>query len=404
MRFGAGSRNRTDTVFLQPDFESGASTSFAIPAVSSLFYHQISIFLVHDTLDISCTRGVSPAPVLTSGYQYDLPTALVAQAPLAERSASRLLHVDVAHDALRDHRFKDLPELLHAGDLLVFNDTRVIPARLFGTKTSGGKVELLVERIVDRQRVVTQMRASKPPKAGAVIHLEGGGRAVVRGRAGDLFELELLDLGERSVLAHLEQVGHVPLPPYIQRSDAPADRSRYQTVYARAPGAVAAPTAGLHFDEPLLQTLRLQGVDTAWVTLHVGSGTFQPLRAERLAEHRMHSEYAEVPVGTVEQVQATRARGGRVIAVGTTTVRALETAAHCDTLQPFYGDTNLFITPGFQFRCVDAMLTNFHLPGSTLLVLVCAFGGYDLVMAAYRHAVAQCYRFFSYGDAMFITR
>ena len=336
-----------------------------------------------------------------SDFSFDLPAGLIAQTPLPERAASRLLHLDAA-GAIADRRFRDLPDLLRPGDLLVLNDTRVIPARLLGRKASGGRVEVLVERLLGAGRVLAQVRASKAPREGARLHLEGPIEAEVLGRDGEFFVLELR--GDADALTLLERHGHMPLPPYIARPDGTADRERYQTVFAREPGAVAAPTAGLHFEAGLLEALAAAGVDIAYVTLHVGAGTFQPLRVERLEEHRMHAERVDVGAAACAKVAAARERGGRVVAVGTTVVRSLETAARCGPLQPFAGDTRLFITPGFGFRVVDALLTNFHLPESTLLMLVCAFGGYDAVMRAYRHAVEQRYRFFSYGDAMFVER
>lgn len=331
-------------------------------------------------------------------FHFELPEELIAQHPLPERAASRLLCLDGASGRLADRRIRDLPELLNPGDLLVFNDTRVIPARLFGSKATGGRVELLVERILDERRVLAHLRASKPPRAGTRLDLEGGVSAEVAGRAEDLFELRFSE----PVLPLLEVHGHMPLPPYVARPDERADRERYQTVYARRPGAVAAPTAGLHFDEALLEALAQRGVARCFVTLHVGAGTFQPVRADDIREHRMHSEALVVDEAACRAVAETRARGGRVIAVGTTAVRSLEAAAAGGELRPYSGETRLFITPGYRFRCVDALLTNFHLPESTLLMLVCAFGGYEAVMRAYRHAVERRYRFFSYGDAMFI--
>ncbi len=335
-------------------------------------------------------------------FAYELPPTLIAQAPLAERSASRLLCLDGATGDVADAVVADLPGRLRAGDLLVFNDTRVIPARVFGRKASGGRVELLVERLLDDARLLALVRSSKSPKAGGELLLDGGVHATVVARHDDLFELQL-PVGTDAV-AWLEAVGHVPLPPYIERDDTAADRERYQTVFADRPGAVAAPTAGLHFDPVLLERLAEAGVATARVTLHVGAGTFQPVRAEHVADHRMHAEWLEVPQATCDAVAAARARGGRVVAVGTTTVRSLETAAGDGTLRPFVGETRLFITPGYAFRVVDLMVTNFHLPESTLLMLVCAFAGTDHVLAAYRHAVAARYRFFSYGDAMLVSR
>ncbi len=335
-------------------------------------------------------------------FAYDLPPELIAQAPLAERSASRMLCLDGDSGEVEDAAVADLPGRLRAGDLLVFNDTRVIPARVFGRKASGGRVELLVERLLDGARLLALVRSSKSPKPGGELRLDGDVRAEVVGRLGDLFELRL-PVGTDTV-AWLEAAGHVPLPPYIARDDTAADRDRYQTVFADRPGAVAAPTAGLHFDAALLERLAAAGIETARVTLHVGAGTFQPVRAERVADHVMHAEWLEVTQATCDAVAAARARGGRVVAVGTTTVRSLETAAADGTLRPCAGETRLFITPGYAFRVVDLMLTNFHLPESTLLMLVCAFAGRDHVLAAYRHAVAARYRFFSYGDAMLVSR
>ena len=337
-------------------------------------------------------------------FSFDLPPELIAQQPPAERSASRLLCLEGDSGALADHAFRDLPGLLNPGDLLVFNDTRVIPARLFGHKASGGRVEVLVERVLDVRRVLAHVRASKSPKPGSRLRLEGGIAAEMLGRRGELFELALRGTNGAPALELLEAHGHMPLPPYIERADASEDRERYQTVYARRRGAVAAPTAGLHFDENLLETLAAQGVESAFVTLHVGAGTFQPVRVDDIRRHRMHAEYVEVSADTVAAVQRTRAAGGRVLAVGTTSVRSLESAARGGELQPFAGDTDIFITPGYGFRVVDALITNFHLPESTLLMLVAAFAGHQHIMAAYAHAVAERYRFFSYGDAMFLTR
>ena len=337
-----------------------------------------------------------------SDFHFELPRELIAQRPLAMRSHSRLLCLGGASGALEEGIFQDLTAKLFPGDLLVFNDTRVIPARLFGVKTSGGKVELLVERILDEHRALVQLRASKAPRAGSRLHLAEAFEAEVMGREGELFEVVFDD--HRPLLTLLERYGHIPLPPYIERPDVEDDRSRYQTVFARRPGAVAAPTAGLHFDEPLLDRLRVRGVETAFLTLHVGAGTFQPVRVDDLREHRMHPETVTVSEDLCRRVRAARARGGRVVAVGTTVVRSLEAAASGGEAQAFQGETRLFIYPGYRFRAVDAMVTNFHLPESTLLMLVCAFGGYQHVMNAYRHAVEQGYRFFSYGDAMYIEK
>lgn len=338
-----------------------------------------------------------------SDYSFDLPERLIAQAPLPERSASRLLCLEGRGGSVQDMCFADLPALLRPGDVLVLNDTRVMPARLFGHKASGGRLEVLIERMLDARSALAHVRASKSPKPGTELLLDGGHRCRVTGREDDLFRLAF-DVSEPPLPEILADVGHMPLPPYITRADQEEDRERYQTVFARAPGAVAAPTAGLHFDAGLLESLEAMGVERAHVTLHVGSGTFQPVRVENLDEHRMHAEYCEIGEEAVALIEKARAGGGRVVAVGTTAVRTLETASASGRLQPFRGDTRLFIRPGFQFNCVDALLTNFHLPESTLLTLVCAFAGYMPVMAAYRHAVSSEYRFFSYGDAMFLTR
>lgn len=337
-----------------------------------------------------------------SDFHYELPQDLIAMHPGKTRSASRLLCLDPAAARLQDRQFADLPALLSPGDLLVFNNTRVIPARLYGHKATGGRVEVLVERITGPGAVLAHIRASKSPRAGSSLILEGAIRAQVTGREADLYRLEFP--GVDNVLALLEQYGHVPLPPYIDRADAPGDRARYQTVYARVPGAVAAPTAGLHFDQDMLRQLESAGVETAFVTLHVGAGTFQPVRVDNLEDHRMHHEYFDLDPATCRKITATRAHGGRVVAVGTTVVRTLESATENGEPGPRRGETALFITPGYRFRCVDALLTNFHLPESTLLMLVCAFGGYEPVMAAYRHAIGARYRFYSYGDAMFISQ
>jgi len=333
-------------------------------------------------------------------FFFQLPDALIARHPLAERRASRLLVLEGETGKLSHCNFADLLDHVRPGDLMVFNNTRVIPARLFGQKATGGKLEILVERVVGNRSVLAHVRSSKSPKAGSKILLDGGGEAEMIARHDALFELEF----DEDVLPLLERIGHMPLPPYIDRPDDAADRERYQTVYAQRAGAVAAPTAGLHFDEALLQTLRESGVETAYVTLHVGAGTFQPVRVERIEEHHMHREWLEVGQDVVDAVAACRSRGGRVIAVGTTSVRSLETAARDGELKPFSGDTDIFIYPGKSFHVVDALVTNFHLPESTLLMLVSAFAGYQETMAAYAEAVAQRYRFFSYGDAMFITR
>ena len=333
-------------------------------------------------------------------FHYELPPELIAQMPAPTRSASRLLHLGAS---LADRRIAELPALLAPGDLLIFNDTRVIPARLFGRKPTGGQVEILVERVLDAQEFLAQLGVSKKPRAGGLIEV-GDDRLTVLGRSDDLFHLRYD--GADGVMAFLERAGRLPLPPYIEHAPDGFDAERYQTVFAREPGAVAAPTAGLHFDAALLDAIAARGVTTATLTLHVGAGTFQPLRVDDLSEHRMHAERFAIDAALCEQIVQTRARGGRVVAVGTTVTRALESAAAMQdregTLAPMQGETRLFITPGYRFRIIDRLLTNFHLPESTLMMLVCAFGGYERMMAAYRHAVAARYRFFSYGDAMLI--
>ena len=336
-----------------------------------------------------------------SDFHYALPPELIAQAPLPRRSASRLLSVPPGDLPFEDLQVTDLPDLLRAGDLLVFNDTRVIPARLHGQKATGGRVEIMVERLQPGNEALAQLGVSKPPKPGSRIELDAGGAAQVLGREGEFWRLRF-DV-EGTLADWLQQAGQLPLPPYIRRTPGADDAERYQTVFAREAGAVAAPTAGLHFDEPLLDALRARGVAMGQVTLHVGAGTFQPVRVEDLREHRMHSEWLNVGARLVEQVRATRAAGGRVVAVGTTVVRALESATGEDgTLHPFSGETRLFILPGYRIRSVDALLTNFHLPESTLLMMVSAFAGKDRMFAAYDHAIRERYRFFSYGDAMLI--
>jgi S-adenosylmethionine:tRNA ribosyltransferase-isomerase len=336
--------------------------------------------------------------VRRADFHYDLPEELIAQQPLAERSASRLLTLDGATGGLSDRRMVDLPELIAPGDLLIFNDTRVIPARLFALKDSGGKVEVLLERPLDGHTALVHARASKPLRPGMPVSSRGGVLRFLEKR-GDLWIIELPE----APLPFFERYGQMPLPPYIRREPDAADSQRYQSVFARRQGAVAAPTASLHFDDGLLAAVEARGAQRAFITLHVGAGTFQPVRTDAVGAHVMHTEFVEVSAETCDRVVATRARGGRVIAIGTTVVRALESAAGAGTLQPFVGDSSLFIVPGFRFRVVDAMLTNFHLPESTLLMLVSAFAGREAVLAAYRHAVAGGYRFFSYGDAMFIT-
>lgn len=336
--------------------------------------------------------------MLRADFHYELPEELIAQHPAARRRDSRLLHLDGASGSVQDLRFVDLPALLRAGDLLVFNDTRVVPARLHGRKDTGGRVEILLERVIDGGRVVAQLRASKPPATGSRILLPDGTRLTVAGRADDFW---LLDFDEEPG-AVFERCGEMPLPPYMKRAADDTDRERYQTVYAREPGAVAAPTAGLHFDAELLDACRQAGAASAHVTLHVGAGTFQPVRVDDLDQHAMHSEWLDVSATLAETVRRTRDRGGRIIAVGTTVVRALESAMRDGDVRAFSGETNIFIKPGVEVRSIDALLTNFHLPESTLLMLVSAFAGQERVFAAYAHAIAQHYRFFSYGDAMLL--
>ena len=343
-------------------------------------------------------------------FHFNLPEELIAKAPKSERSSSRLMVMDGNTGKVQHKIFSDLLEFVAEGDLLVFNNTRVIPARLFGQKESGGKVEILVERILDEHSLLAHVRANKSPKPGNVLILENEIRAEMIGRHQDLFELKLL--GDESVLSALERKGHMPLPPYIDRPDTEEDKERYQTVYNEKPGAVAAPTAGLHFTDALLDAIRAKGVNTEFVTLHVGAGTFQSIRVDDVTEHQMHSEYAEVPEHVINAIQQTKANGKRVIAVGTTSVRSLESAAwksnmrvgEYNELQPLCDETDIFIYPGYEFKVVDAMITNFHLPESTLIMLVSAFAGKENILSAYNQAIAEQYRFFSYGDAMLLTK
>lgn len=333
-------------------------------------------------------------------FKFYLPDQLIARYPLAKRTASRMLVLNGETGSLEHRHFADLLEYLQPNDLIVFNNTKVIAARLFGHKPSGGKIELLVERLLDTHRVLAHIRASRAPKEDSVLVFSEQIQAHMLARHDKLFELVF----NQPILEILESIGHIPLPPYIDRSDELADRERYQTVYAKNEGAVAAPTAGLHFDDELMAAIKAKGVTTAFVTLHVGAGTFQPVKVEKIEDHHMHKEWLEVSAQVVAAVKACKAKGGRVIAVGTTSVRSLETAALTGEIQPFSGDTDIFLYPGKPFHIVDALVTNFHLPESTLLMLISAFAGYDAVMNAYKVAVAEQYRFFSYGDAMFITR
>lgn len=343
----------------------------------------------------------------TDDFHFDLPDELIAQQPCEQRSASRLLHLsrasEVSHESIQHRQFKDLIELLNTGDLLVFNDTRVIPARLYGQKATGGKVEVLIERLINENQCLAHVRASKTPKIDSLLHIgdDGDYTLKVDARQDDLFVLS--SNNDTRLTDVMQQVGHIPLPPYITRADEAVDFERYQTVYSKKPGAVAAPTAGLHFDDAMLEQLKEKGIQSTFVTLHVGAGTFQPVRTENIEEHAMHSEYLEVGQATVDACKQARKNGGRIIAVGTTAVRSLETASASGRLQPFSGETDIFIYPGYVFCSVDAMVTNFHLSESTLLMLVSAFAGRDTIFEAYRQAIENRYRFFSYGDAMFIS-
>lgn len=337
-----------------------------------------------------------------SDFNYEIPKHLIAQYPTEDRTASGLLCLQGTTGDMQDRMFSELPGLLRPGDLLVLNDTRVMPARMYGHKSTGGEIEVMFERLLDNGRFLAQTRASKSPKPGNVLILAGGLEVDVLGRRDDLFELKFRD--PRPVNVILQSIGHIPLPPYIERQDIEVDRDRYQTVYAQREGAVAAPTAGLHFDLPMLEQIHEMGVEIGNVTLHVGAGTFQTPRVENVADHKMHKEFVDVSPKLCRQVRATRERGGRVIAVGTTSLRSLESASRGGEISPYAGDTDLFIYPGFTFNTVDVLITNFHLPKSTLLMLVCAFGQYGHVMRAYHHAVDKSYRFFSYGDAMYIEK
>lgn len=342
-----------------------------------------------------------------SDFAFDLPEELIARYPKSDRTASRLMTVDGNTGAIDNGQFGDVLDKLNKGDLLIFNDTRVIPARMFGKKASGGKLEVLVERMLDEHRVLAHVRCSKSPKPGTEIILEDQVSATMVERHGALFELKFNS--DEKVLDILERIGHMPLPPYIDRPDEDSDKERYQTVYNDKPGAVAAPTAGLHFDGALLEKIKAKGVELAFITLHVGAGTFQPVKVDDIADHVMHAEYVEVSQEVVDKIEQTKAAGGRVVAVGTTSMRSLESAAKAadeegKLITPFYQDTDIFITPGFNFKVVDCLITNFHLSESTLLMLVSAFAGYEHMMAAYEQAIEEKYRFFSYGDAMFLTR
>ena len=399
---GAGRGTRTPTLLPAADFESAASTDSAIPArrlPNHPGYRRRALSLNPAALGKAKREGVyNAAPMRVDEFDFDLPEALIAQFPAAERSGSRLLHV--SRHALHDRLFAELPNLLQPNDLLVMNDTRVIKARLFGTKTSGGRVELLIERVLGEHEALAIIRASHAPQPGSSILLDGEITLQVTARQDDLTQVVF----SQPVLDVLECVGRLPLPPYIQRTPEADDEARYQTVYAKVPGAVAAPTAGLHFDAAMLDRLREQGIRTAQVTLHVGAGTFQPVRVSDTRDHVMHSEAYTLPQATVDAIELTREKQGRVVAVGTTSLRALEAAAQHGELRAGSDETQIFITPGFQFKVVDVLLTNFHLPRSTLMMLVSAFAGIDTIRKAYAHAIAERYRFFSYGDAMFLEK
>jgi S-adenosylmethionine:tRNA ribosyltransferase-isomerase len=394
---GARGPSRTGTILRSVDFESTASTNSATRAnqLRGAQYREVVCRCkgLFESVIAACYRA---RPMQLSDFQYHLPPELIAQHPLPNRSASRLLHV--AGNALHDRSFNDIPSLLRPNDLLVFNNTRVIPARVFGVKPTGGRVEIMLERILDGRRILAQVGSSKPLRTDTPVQLAAGVTATFVARHDDMSELELSVDPLPFFIAH----GALPLPPYIERSAEAEDTERYQTVFSRELGAVAAPTAGLHFDEALLTRIANMGVRSSFLTLHVGAGTFQPVRVQNLDEHRMHEEVVQVSQEVCDAVAETRRRKGRVIAVGTTVVRSLETAAQTGELQPCQTETRLFIRPGYSFKVIDALITNFHLPESTLLMLVAALGGYETIMAAYRHAVAQRYRFFSYGDAMFV--
>lgn len=344
----------------------------------------------------------SPTTLKVNDFDFELPEALIARYPLSQRSASRLLHLQIGTGAIKDRQFVDILELLQPGDLLILNNSRVIPARLYGQKKTGGQVEILIERLTGSHTALAHMRASKACKPQTIIQLEQGFQLLVTGRSEQLFEVTFLGLP--NALQVLQQIGHMPLPSYMTRPDEMADKERYQTVYAAHDGSVAAPTAGLHFDTALLNSLEAKGIQIDYVTLHVGAGTFQPVRTEYLHQHEMHTEFLEVSSKTVEKIKKTKEQGGRIIAVGTTSVRSLEWAAHSGELQAYQGPTQMFIYPGYEFKVIDGMITNFHLPKSSLIMLVSALAGLNQTLAAYRHAIAEQYRFYSYGDAMLITR
>ena len=338
----------------------------------------------------------------TLDFDFYLPPHLIAQHPLPNRSESRLLEVNAANNTIQDNHFRHITDHFESGDVLVLNDTKVIKARLFGQKATGGQIEVMIDRVLSAQEAYAQIKSSRSPKAGSLLHLSGDYQAEVLGRHADMFHIRLL--GNESWYDFLEQYGQLPLPPYIEHKADAADDTRYQTVFAKHAGAVAAPTAGLHFDDVLLQALMSKGVHVRYVTLHVGAGTFQPVKVDNISEHHMHSEVYHLPEDTIQTILDARASGKRITAVGTTSLRTLESAANAGKLFAHHGETSIFITPGFEFKLVDRLITNFHLPKSTLMMLVSAFGGYDLMRQAYSHAIEKAYRFFSYGDAMLITR
>jgi S-adenosylmethionine:tRNA ribosyltransferase-isomerase len=338
----------------------------------------------------------------TLDFDFYLPPHLIAQHPLPNRSESRLLEVNAANNTIQDNHFRHITDHFESGDVLVLNDTKVIKARLFGQKATGGQIEVMIDRVLSAQEAYAQIKSSRSPKAGSLLHLSGDYQAEVLGRHADMFHIRLL--GNESWYDFLEQYGQLPLPPYIEHKADAADDTRYQTVFAKHAGAVAAPTAGLHFDDNLLQALMSKGVHVRYVTLHVGAGTFQPVKVDNISEHHMHSEVYHLPEDTIQTILDARASGKRITAVGTTSLRTLESAANAGKLFAHHGETSIFITPGFEFKLVDRLITNFHLPKSTLMMLVSAFGGYDLMRQAYSHAIEKAYRFFSYGDAMLITR
>ena len=335
-------------------------------------------------------------------FHFRLPKELIARYPLARRSSSRLLCLNRDNGNLEHKQFADILHLLHPGDLLVFNDTKVIPARLLGQKATGGQVEVLVERVLDHQRILAQVRASKAPRLGEYLIFVPDIYLEVVNRHQQFYELRYNHI-DHTILEMIESIGHIPLPPYINRPIEDKDKEWYQTIYAKHKGSIAAPTAGFHFDEELLQQIKEKDIDVGYLTLHIGAATFTPVRVDNIREHRMHAEYLEVPYELSRQIHEAKARKQRVIAVGTTSMRALETASHSGDVLPYHGETNIFIYPGYTFRSVDALITNLHLPCSTLLMLVCAFGGYNHVMHAYQEAVSKSYRFYSYGDAMWIA-